>query len=60
MADALSQRPRVNAISIASHKDLCKMIDEYAIDMDLKDMMSAIALGKIEERFHGKRWLYSL
>ena len=54
MTNALSQRPKVNAISIASHNDLSRMIDEYAIDTNFKDVISAVALGKIEEPFHVK------
>ena len=51
VANALSHRPKVNAVSIATHNDLSAMIDEYAIDPDFKDIMSAIALGKKEEPF---------
>ncbi|MCO5614903.1 hypothetical protein L7F22_069188 [Adiantum nelumboides] len=51
VADALSRRPKVNAISIATHNDLSTMIDEYAIDPDFKDVISTIALGKKEEPF---------
>ena len=51
VADALSQRPRVNAVSIATHKDLSSMIDEYAMDPDFKDVMSAFAIGKKEEPY---------
>ncbi|MCO5581490.1 hypothetical protein L7F22_035375 [Adiantum nelumboides] len=51
VADALSRRPKVNAVSIATHNDLSLMIDEYAIDPDFKDVISAIALGKKEEPF---------
>ncbi|MCO5552192.1 hypothetical protein L7F22_005704 [Adiantum nelumboides] len=51
VADALSRRPKVNAMSIATHNDLSSMIDEYAIDPDFKDVISAIALGKKEEPF---------
>ncbi|MCO5604727.1 hypothetical protein L7F22_058897 [Adiantum nelumboides] len=51
VADALSRRPKVNAVSIATHNDLSSMIDEYAIDPDFKDVISAIALGKKEEPF---------
>ncbi|MCO5604146.1 hypothetical protein L7F22_058306 [Adiantum nelumboides] len=51
VADALSRRPKVNAVSIATHNDLSSMIDEYAIDPDFKDIISAIALGKKEEPF---------
>ncbi|MCO5610536.1 hypothetical protein L7F22_064775 [Adiantum nelumboides] len=49
--DALSRRPKVNAVSIATHNDLSSMIDEYATDSDFKDVVSAIALGKKEEPF---------
>ncbi|MCO5582921.1 hypothetical protein L7F22_036824 [Adiantum nelumboides] len=51
VADALLRRPKVNAVSIATHNDLSSMIDEYAIDPDFKDVISAIALGKKEEPF---------
>ena len=51
MADALSRRPKVNAVSIASHNDLSSMIDEYAMDPNFKDVMFAIAMGKNEEPF---------
>ena len=40
--DALSQRGKVNTISIASHNDLSGMIDEYVIDTNFKDVMYAI------------------
>ena len=43
VTNALSQRPKVNAISIASQKDLSSMIDEYDTDLDFKDIMSALA-----------------
>ena len=52
--DALLQRLRVNALSIASHTNLSKMIGEYAINLDFKDVMFTIELGKIEEPFHVK------
>ena len=52
VAEALSQRPKVNAIFIASHQDLSKMMDEYAIDLNFKDVVFAIALGKIEYPFY--------
>ena len=54
VADALSRRPQVNAVSIATHNDLSQMIDEYATDQDFKDVMSAIAMGKNEEPFQVK------
>ena len=50
-ADALSKRPRVNVVSIATHKDLSSMVDEYAIDPNFKDIMSALAIGKKEEPY---------
>ena len=52
VADALSQRPKVNAVSIATHNDLSQMIDEYATGPNFKDVMSAIAMGKKEEPYH--------
>ena len=51
MADALSRRPQVNAVSIATHNDLSSMVDEYATYPHFKDVVSAIALGKKEEPF---------
>ena len=42
----------MNAVSIATHNDLSSMIDEYAIDLDFKHIMSAVALGKKEEPFN--------
>ena len=54
VADALSQRPQVNVVSIATHNDLSQMIDEYATNQDFKDVMSAIVMGKNEEPFHVK------
>ncbi|MCO5579963.1 hypothetical protein L7F22_033830 [Adiantum nelumboides] len=51
VANALSRRPKVNVVSIATHNDLSSMIDEYAINPDFKDVISAIALGKKEEPF---------
>ena len=51
VADALSCKPQVNAVSIDTHNDLSSMVDEYATDPHFKDVMSAIALGKKEEPF---------
>ncbi|MCO5588471.1 hypothetical protein L7F22_042428 [Adiantum nelumboides] len=51
VADALSRWAKVNVVSMATHNDLSSMIDEYAIDPDFKDVISAIALGKKEEPF---------
>ena len=60
MANALSQRPKVNAVFIASHNDLFGMIDEYVINTDFKDVMFAIAMGKNEEPFHVKDGFFPL
>ncbi|MCO5552154.1 hypothetical protein L7F22_005664 [Adiantum nelumboides] len=49
VADALSRRPRCNAVSVAFHNDLTSMVDEYATDPNFCDVMSAIALGKTQE-----------
>ena len=49
VVNALSCRPQVNVVSIAYHNDLSSMIDEYATDPHFKNVMSAIALGKIEK-----------
>ena len=51
VADALSRRPQVNVVSIATHNDLSLMVEEYATDPDFRDIMSAIALGKKEEPY---------
>ena len=51
VANALSRRPHVIAVSIATHNDLSLMIDENATDWDFEDVMSAIAMGKNEEPF---------
>ena len=51
VANALSPRPQVNMVSIAAHNDLSSMIDEYAMDPHLRDVMSNIALGRKEEPF---------
>ena len=39
VADALSRRPRSNAISIAYHHDLTSMIEKYAQDSDFMEIM---------------------
>ncbi|MCO5553817.1 hypothetical protein L7F22_007343 [Adiantum nelumboides] len=48
---ALSHRPHCNVVSVASHNDLTSMVDEYATDPNLCDVMSAIALGKMQEPY---------
>ena len=52
--DALSQRPRVNAVSIATHKDLSQMKNEYAFDLDIKELMFKLALGNKQESYDVK------
>ncbi|MCO5587560.1 hypothetical protein L7F22_041510 [Adiantum nelumboides] len=49
VANALSRRPYCNAVSVASHNDLTSMVDEYATYLDFCDVMSVIALGKMQE-----------
>ncbi|MCO5600865.1 hypothetical protein L7F22_054982 [Adiantum nelumboides] len=51
VANALSRRPRCNVVSVASHNDLTSMVDEYATDPNVCDVMSAIALGKTQEPY---------
>ena len=51
VADALSRRPRINVVSIATHQDLSSMIDEYATDQDFRDIITSLALGKKEEPY---------
>ena len=47
VADALSLRPKVNVVSIASPcRDPSSMIDEYAIDPNFTDIIFALAIGK--------------
>ena len=49
VVDALSQRPRINVVSIAYHNDLSTMIDAYASDIDFANVMSALAIGKTQD-----------
>ena len=42
MADALSRRPIINAITIAHHNDLTSMIDAYVNDEDYASIMANI------------------
>ena len=51
VADALSRRPRVNAVSIAYHNDLSSMIDAYASDIDFANAISALAIGKTQDPY---------
>ena len=41
----------MNAVSIVTHKDLSSILDEYATDLDFKDVTSAFALGKKDESY---------
>ena len=43
VADALSRRPLVNAITIAHHNDLTAMIDDYTNDEDFVSIMATIS-----------------
>ena len=60
VVDALSQRPRVNAVSIAYHHDLTTMIKGYAQDGDYKDIMARLAQGQEHAPYslHDKFLLY--
>ena len=43
VADALSRRPMVNAITIAHHNDLISMTDDYVNDEDYASIMANIS-----------------
>ena len=51
VADALSRRPTVNAISIAQHHDFTSMREAYASDEDFATIYSALQEGKSDETF---------
>ena len=51
MADALSRRPRVNAVSIAYNHDLTSMIEKYATDEDFAQIHNDILQGKTNESY---------
>ena len=51
VADALSRRPTVNAISIAYHHDFTSMRDAYANDEDFATMYKTLQEGKTYETF---------
>ena len=63
VADALSRRPRVNAISVAFNHDLTDMIEHYGEDEDFAPMYNDLVLGKAQGPdslnegflFHSKR-----
>ena len=43
MANTLSGRPMINAITIAHHNDLTSMIDDYVNDEDYASVMANIS-----------------
>ena len=43
VADALSRRPLVNAVTMAHHNDLTAVIDDYTNDEDFASIMAAIS-----------------
>ena len=47
LASALSRRPQVNAITIAHHKDLSLMVDDYKHDQDFVSIYEKIEQGQI-------------
>ena len=51
VADALSRRPRVNAVSIAYHHDLTSMIEKYAEDSDYQEVMARLAQGQNQDHY---------
>ena len=51
VADALSRRPRVNAISIAYNHDLTSMIEKYAMDEDFEQIYEDVVQGKPNEPY---------
>ena len=60
VVDALSRRPQVNAVSIATHNDLSFMMEEYATDLDFRDVMSAHCPREERRTISTSRWLSSL
>ena len=47
VADALSRRPHVNAITIAHHKDLSLMVDDYKQDPDFASIYQKLKQGQM-------------
>ena len=45
VADALSRRPQVNAITIAYHRDLSTMVDDYLTDEDFAQIYDQVKQG---------------
>ena len=51
VADALSRRPRVNAVSVAYNHDLVSMIDKYANDDDFAPIYQGLMNGNTQEPY---------
>ena len=51
VADALSRRPRVNAVSIAFNHDLADMIEQYSGDEDFGPIYNDLVLGKPQDSY---------
>ncbi|MCO5562083.1 hypothetical protein L7F22_015709 [Adiantum nelumboides] len=51
VADALSRRPRANAVSIAYNHNLTSMIGKYAKDSDYQGIMQGLAQGQVIEPY---------
>ena len=51
LADALSRRPRVNAVSVAYNHDLVSMIDKYANDNDFASIYEDLMNGNTQEPY---------
>ena len=47
VADALSRRPQVNAITIAHHRDLTLMVEEYKNDDDFATIYEKVEQGQM-------------
>ena len=51
VADALSRRPRVNAVTTIHHEDLSSMPELYEKDEDFKEVWAALQEGKSAPSF---------
>ena len=51
VVDALSRRPRVNAVSIACNHDLTSMIESYAQDSDYQEIVAKLAQGHTQDPY---------
>ena len=47
MAEALSRRPQVNEITIAHHKDLSLMVNDYKHDQDFSSIYEKHEQGQV-------------